>query len=298
MIAKLVDEEMLAELDYSNIPNYKYILDKYKGLYFDPENKYTVPYTVGMVGLIYNTTMVNGEIDSWSALWDEQYKGKILMFNNPRDAFGIAQCLLGQSLNTTDVKEWDLAIEKLKEQNPLVSSYVMDEVFNKMENGDAALAPYYAGDFLTMYDVNPDLAFCYPKEGVNFFVDAMCVPKNAENKEAAELYINFMCEEEIAVANANYICYASPHALVLESDDYDLKGDPILYPDEDKMPKTQMFERLDYDTQQYMSMLWNELKIEGASNLDAYIGLSTSLILVAVYLIYKFIKKKKREAYY
>lgn len=298
MIAKLVDEEMLAELDYSNIPNYKYILDKYKGLYFDPENKYTVPYTVGMVGLIYNTTMVNGEIDSWSALWDEQYKGKILMFNNPRDAFGIAQSLLGQSLNTTDVKEWDLAIEKLKEQNPLVSSYVMDEVFNKMENGDAALAPYYAGDFLTMYDVNPDLAFCYPKEGVNFFVDAMCVPKNAENKEAAELYINFMCEEEIAVANANYICYASPHALVLESDDYDLKGDPILYPDEDKMPKTQMFERLDYDTQQYMSMLWNELKIEGASNLDAYIGLSTSLILVAVYLIYKFIKKKKREAYY
>ena len=113
MIAKLVDEEMLAELDYSNIPNYKYSLDKYKGLYFDPENKYTVPYTVGMVGLIYNTTMVNGEIDSWSALWDEQYKGKILMFNNPRDAFGIAQCLLGQSLNTTDVKEWDLAIEKI-----------------------------------------------------------------------------------------------------------------------------------------------------------------------------------------
>ena len=149
-----------------------------------------------------------------------------------------------------------------------------------------------------MHDVNPDLAFVYPKEGVNFFVDAMCVPKNAENKEAAELYINFMLEEKIAVANANYICYASPHALILESDDYDLKGDPILYPDESQMPKTQMFERLDYDTQQYMSMLWNELKIEGASNLDAYIGLSTSLVLVVIYLIYKFIKKKKREAYY
>ena len=116
MIAKLVEEEMLAELDYSNIPNYKYILDKYKNLYYDPENKYTVPYTVGMVGLIYNTAMVDGEIDSWNALWDEQYKGKILMFNNPRDAFGIAQFLLGQSINTTDLKEWDLAIEKLKEQ--------------------------------------------------------------------------------------------------------------------------------------------------------------------------------------
>ncbi len=298
MIAKLIEEEMLAELDFSNIPNSKYILPKYKSLYFDPDNKYTVPYTVGMVGLIYNTTMVEGEPDSWNVLWDKKYEGKILMFNNPRDAFGIAQCLLGQSVNTTDLKEWDAAIEKLKEQNPLVSSYVMDEVFRKMENGDAALAPYYAGDFLTMYDVNPDLAFCYPKEGVNFFVDAMCVPKNAENKEAAELYINFMCDEEVAIANANYICYASPHCLVLESDDYDLAGDPILYPDESEMPETQIFESLDYDTQQYMAMLWNELKIEGNSNIDAYIGLSVSLALVVIYLVYKFIKKKKREAYY
>ncbi len=298
MIAKLRDEGLLAELDFSNIPNAKYILDKYKGLYFDPENKYTVPYTVGMVGLIYNTTMVEGTPDSWSILWDEKYAGEILMFNNPRDTFGIAQFLLGQSINTTDLKEWDEAIAKLKEQNPLVSSYVMDEIFGKMEKGEAALAPYYAGDFLTMYDVNPDLAFCYPKEGVNFFVDAMCVPKNTENKEAAELYINFMCEEEIAVANANYICYATPHALVLESDDYDLKGDPILYPDESELPKTQIYENLDYETQQYMSVLWNELKIGGNSNLDAYIGLSTSLVLVVIYLIYKFIKKKKREAYY
>lgn len=298
MIAKLRDEGMLAELDFSNIPNAKYILDKYKGLYFDPENKYTVPYTVGMVGLIYNTTMVNGTPDSWSVLWDEKYSGEILMFNNPRDTFGIAQFLLGQNINTSDLKDWDAAISKLKEQNPLVSSYVMDEIFGKMENGEAALAPYYAGDFLTMYDVNPDLAFCYPKEGVNFFVDAMCVPKNAENKEAAELYINFMCEEEIAVANANYLCYASPHALVLESDDYDLKGDPILYPDESDMPKTQIFENLDYETQQYMSVLWNELKIGGNSNLDAYIGLSATLVLVVVYLIYKFVKKKKRERYY
>lgn len=298
MIAKLRDEGLLAELDFSNIPNAKYILPQYKGLYFDPDNKYTVPYTVGMVGLIYNTKMVDGTPDSWSILWDEQYKGKILMFNNPRDTFGIAQFLLGQSINTTDLKDWDIAIAKLEEQNPLVSSYVMDEIFGKMEGGEAALAPYYAGDFLTMRDVNPDLAFCYPEEGVNFFVDAMCIPKNAENKEAAELYINFMCEEEIAVANANYICYASPHALVLESDDYDLKGDPILYPDEAQMPKTEMFENLDYETQQYMSVLWNELKVGGNSNLDAYIGLTTSLVLVVVYLVYKFIKKKKREQYY
>lgn len=298
MIAKLIEEDMLAELDFSNIPNYKNIMEKYRGLYYDPENKYTVPYTVGMVGLIYNTKMVEEAPDSWGALWDERYKGEILMFNNPRDAFGVAQCYLGQSINTENLEDWDKAIEALKKQNHLVSSYVMDEIFNKMENGEAALAPYYAGDFLTMYDVNPDLAFVYPKEGVNFFVDAMCVPKNAENKEAAELYINFMLEDEIAVANANYICYASPHANVLESDDYDLKGDPVLYPDEENTPRTEMFENLDYETQNYMNMLWNELKIEGNSNLDAYIGLSTSLVLVVVYLIYKFLKKRKREAMY
>ena len=298
MIAKLIDEDMLAELDFSNIPNYKYVLEKYRGLYYDPDNKYTVPYTVGMVGLIYNTKVVKEAPDSWGALWDEKYAGEILMFNNPRDAFGVAQCYLGQSINTGNLEDWDKAIEVLKEQNHLVSSYVMDEIFNKMENGEAALAPYYAGDFLTMHDVNPDLAFVYPKEGVNFFVDAMCVPKTAENKEAAELYINFMLEEEIAVANANYICYATPHSNVLESNDYELKGDPVLYPDEKNTPKTEMFENLDYETQNYMNMLWNELKIEGNSNLDAYIGLSVTAILIVVYAVYKFIKKKKREAMY
>lgn len=298
MIAKLIEEDMLAELDFSNIPNYKYVLEKYRDLYYDPDNKFSVPYTVGMVGLIYNTKVVKEAPDSWSALWDERYAGEILMFNNPRDAFGVAQCYLGQSINTSNLKDWDKAIEALKEQNHLVSSYVMDEVFNKMENGEAALAPYYAGDFLTMYDVNPDLAFVYPKEGTNFFVDAMCVPKTAENKEAAELYINFMLEEEIAVANANYICYATPHSNVLESDDYELKGDPVLYPDEGNTPRTEMFENLDYETQNYMNMLWNELKIEGNSNLDAYIGLSVTAVLIITYAVYKFIKKKKREAMY
>ena len=298
MIAKLIEEDMLVELDYSNIPNYKYILPKYKNLFFDPENKYTVPYTVGMVGLIYNTTMVDDEVDSWSILWDEKYKGEILMFNNPRDAFGIAQFLLGQSINTHDVKDWDKAIELLKKQRPLVASYVMDEVYNKMEGGEAAFAPYYAGDYLTMADVNPDLAFVYPKEGVNYFVDAMCIPKTAENKEAAELYINFMLEEDIAVANANWICYASPHALVLESDDYDLKGEPVLYPEESEMPKTESFENLSYDIQNYMSQLWSELKVEGNTNIDAYIGLSVTVVLVVVFAVFKFVQKKKREKYY
>ncbi len=298
MIAKLAEEDMLAEINFDNVPNYKYIQEKYKNLYYDPQNKYSVPYTVGMVGLIYNTKMVEEEVDSWSVLWDYKYQGQILMFNNPRDTFGIAQAYLGQSVNTTDKDEWKEAIELLKKQAPLVSSYVMDEVFNKMENGDAALAPYYAGDFLTMYDVNPDLAFCYPKEGVNFFVDAICIPKSTQNKEAAELYINFLCEEEIAVANANYICYASPHELVINSDDYDLKGDEILYPSEENTPKTQIFENLDKETQNYMSELWNELKIQNNGITDAYVGLSVTILLVIVYAVFKFLQKRKREKYY
>ncbi len=298
MIARLAQQDMLEELDFSNIPNYKYILDKYKGLYYDAEQKFSVPYTVGMVGLIYNTKMVEGTPDSWNLMWDERYKGDILMFNNPRDAFGIAQCLLGQSVNTTDKAEWDAAAAKLAEQKPLVSSYVMDEVFNKMEGGEAAVAAYYAGDFLTMYDVNPDLAFVYPKEGVNFFVDAMCVPKGAQNKEAAELYINFMLEEDIAVANANYICYASPNKLVLESDDYDLKDDPILYPDESAMPKTQIFELLDEDTQLYMNEKWNEVKIESGNNTGVYIALAVVAALVVVFAVVKIVRGKKRKAMY
>ncbi len=297
MIAKLIEEDMLLELDFSNIPNYKYILDKYKGLYYDPEEKYTVPYTASYTGLIYNAAMVEEVPDSWGALWDERYSGNILMFNNPRDAFAIAQFYLGQDVNNASKEDWDAALSILKAQNPLVSSYVMDEVFDKMEGGDAALAPYYVGDFLSMQENNPDLAFVYPKEGVNYFVDAMCIPSSAQNKEAAELYINYMLTEEAGVANANYICYGSPNSLVLESDDYELKDDPYLYPEEGTV-ESQIFENLDSETNNYMTALWNELKIEGNTMLDAYIGLSVTAAVVVVFAVAKTVKKKKREAMY
>lgn len=297
MIARLVDENMLEELDFSNIPNYKYILDKFKGLYYDPDEKYSVPYTVGYTGLIYNTSLVDEEPDSWGIMWDEKYSGSILMFNNPRDGFAIAQFYLGQDVNNTKEEDWDAALAVLKAQNPLVSSYVMDEVFDKMIGGDAAIAPYYVGDYLSMAEENPDLAFVYPKEGVNYFVDAMCIPKGAQNKEAAELYINYMLSEEAGVANANYICYASPNRLVLESDDYELKDDPLLYPEEGTV-KSQIFENLEPEMLEYMTKLWNELKVEGNSVADAYIGLSVSVVLVIVYAVFKTVKKKKREAMY
>lgn len=259
MIARMIEEGMLQTIDFANVPNYSYISEDFKDLYFDPDNAYSVPYTGGMVGLIYNTTMVEGTPDSWEIMWDEAYSGQILMFNNPRDAFGIAQFLLGQSVNTTDAAQWQAAADKLIAQKPVVQSYVMDEVFDKMESGEAAIAAYYGGDYLTMADINPDLAFVYPKEGTNIFVDSMCIPANANNKAAAELFINFMCEPEIALANAEYLCYLCPHTAVLEDERYTLRGNEVLYPQQEV--KTEYFYNLDRDTQDLLSRLWEQVKL-------------------------------------
>ncbi len=259
MIARMIEEGMLQTIDFANVPNYSYISEDFKDLYFDPDNAYSVPYTGGMVGLIYNTTMVEGTPDSWEIMWDKAYSGQILMFNNPRDAFGIAQFLLGQSVNTTDAAQWQAAADKLIEQKPVVQSYVMDEVFDKMESGEAAIAAYYGGDYLTMADINPDLAFVYPKEGTNIFVDSMCIPANANNKAAAELFINFMCEPEIALANAEYLCYLCPHTAVLEDERYTLRGNEVLYPQQEV--KTEYFYNLDRDTQDLLSRLWEQVKL-------------------------------------
>lgn len=261
MIQRLINEGMLAKIDVSKLSNYGNIAEEYKGLYFDPNDEYSVPYSVGMVGLIYNSTMVEEKPDSWSALFDERYSGDILMFNNSRDAFAIAQAMLGIDFNTTDKAEWDRAAELLQEQKPLTQGYVMDEVFNKMEDGNAALAPYYAGDFLTMQEINPDLEFVYPKEGVNIFVDSMCIPESSKNYDAAMLFINFMLEAEVALANAEYICYASPNTAVLNHPDYSLKDSEILYPAE--KPKTQYFSDIDPETRKYYESLWVKITFGG-----------------------------------
>lgn len=304
MIERLIAEGMLQKIDFSNIPNYKYIDAKYKGLYFDPEDAYSVPYNVGMVGLIYNTKLVKEAPTSWNVMWDEQYKGKILMFDNPRDAFGIAQKLLGQSFNTTDEAEWKAAAEKLKEQKPVLRGYVMDDIFRKMENGEAAIAPYYAGDFITMYDNNPDLAFVYPQEGVNVFVDSICIPKNAKNKAAAEAYINFLLDPDIAVENANYLGYATPNTAVLARDDYELKGNEYLYPTQEKMPKTEYFYNLPQNTLTLMTDLWSELKASQSGEAGQeqktdytwlYIGIGAVAVIAAGVIAYKVIQKKKRD---
>ncbi len=260
MIDRLISEGMLKELDLSKISNYKYIDEKYKNLYFDAENKYSVPYNVGMVGLIYNTKLVEEEPTSWSIMWDEKYAGNILMFNNPRDTFAIAQFSLSQDVNNSDLKLWDEACELLKKQKPLIQNYVMDEVFNKMENNNAAIAPYYAGDYLSMATVNSDLAFVYPEEGTNIFCDSVCIPSNTQNYEAALMYINFLLEPEIALANAEFLRYASPNTSVTQNESYSLKDNEVLYPDDSVIEKAQWFHNLNERILTYYEALWVEIK--------------------------------------
>ncbi len=218
MISQLIEEDMLQELDYSKIPNFEKIDGRFKNLSYDPENKYTVPYTWGTLGIIYNTTMVDEPITSWSAMFDEKYAGDVLLINNSRDALGMALYYLGYSVNTTDEAQIREAFQLIADANAkgVYQGKVMDEVFQKMEGGNAAIAAYYAGDYLTMLENNEDLAYVVPEEGSNWFVDAMCVLKNAKNVSEAHEWINFIASTDANLANMDYIWYASPNTEALE----------------------------------------------------------------------------------
>jgi spermidine/putrescine transport system substrate-binding protein len=218
MISQLIEEDMLAELDYSKIPNFSKIDDRFKNLSYDPENKYTVPYSWGTLGIIYNTTMVDGPITSWSAMFDDANAGNVLLINNSRDAFAMALLYLGYSVNTTDESEIREAYQLIADANArgVYQGKVMDEVFQKMEQGNAAVATYYAGDYLTMLENNENLAYVVPEEGSNWFVDAMCILKDAQNVDEAHEWINFIASTEANLKNMDYIWYASPNTEALE----------------------------------------------------------------------------------
>ena len=235
MIARMIKEDMLLELNFDNIPNYAdYVDDTFKNPDYDPENKYSVPYTWGTVGILYNTKYVDeADVTGWELLWNEKYDDKILMFDNSRDAFGIAQYLLGYDVNTTDPVQLQACADKLAQQKPLVQQYVMDQIYSSMINEEAYIAPYYAGDCMLMMEENPDLAFYLPeRQGFNRFVDAMCIPKCAQQKEAAELFINFLCEPEVSGANMNYICYGSPISEAKKFMDEYLAESEVVYPED------------------------------------------------------------------
>ena len=306
MIARLAKEGLIQKIDVSKIDNYQYISDDFKNLYYDANNEYSVPYTYGTVGIIYDTNKVSvkdAEEQSWALMWNENYKGDILQFNNPRDAFGTAMFYLGIDVNSENEQDWINAQRILKSQKEVVQGYVMDEVFNKMESGSAAIAPYYAGDFLSMYEDNEDLAFYYPKEGTNVFVDAMCVPASAKSPELALEYINFMLSEQIAIANAEAICYASPNKLVYENTDYIAEMSEIhenameiLYGYDDS--KMAYFYDLPAAARKTMNDLWEELKIENDKGVAIYIIGGVIIAAVAVIAIIVFISKKKKAKAY
>ncbi|MCR5663345.1 MAG: spermidine/putrescine ABC transporter substrate-binding protein [Oscillospiraceae bacterium] len=271
MIERLIKEELLLPLNFDNIPNYRYIDEGFRGLFYDPDNLYSVPYTYGVVGVIYNANVVDeADVGGWDLMWNPKYKGQIVQFDNPRDAFGVAQYKLGLDVNSTDLADWEKALAELKAQKPLVYSYVMDQIFDMMETGEAAIGAYYAGDYFTMVDAQAedvDLRFYYP-ENTNFFVDAMCVPKNCQNKELAEIFINYMLSEEPAIANAEYIYYASPNSIVYNNEGYrEELGEEtmeVLYRFSDNFSEyfnRYAFHNLDAETLRSVNSLWDTLKI-------------------------------------
>ena len=310
MIQRLIAEGLVQKLDHENIPNLANLHGDFYGEnakfdYYDKGCLYSVPYMYGMVGIIYNTTMVDPDdpnIGSWNLLWDERNAGNILQFNNSRDAFGSAQYLLGLDVNSDSEADWRQALEKLKEQKRVVQGYVMDEIYNKMENGSAAIASYYAGDFMTMYEENEDLEFYYPSEGTNLYVDAMCIPTSAKNKLIAERYIDFMLTEEPAVANAEYTYYGSPNRLVRENEEYieymnSIKdgGFDLMY-DTDNVHAT-AYENLTPEKLALLNQLWEELKSDIGISTGIYVICGVIIAVMAGFGVCFAVRRKIRNIY-
>ncbi len=233
MVEKMINKDLLEKLDFSKIPNYENIDERFKNLQYDPNNEYSIPYMWGTVGIVYNKKMVNEPVDSWDILWDAKYKDQIVMYDSERDSLMVALKKLGYSMNTRDEKQLEEAKNLLIEQAPLVLSYVGDEGKNKMVSEEAALMVAYAGDAMVMVQENPDLEFVIPKEGSNFYVDTMVMPKNATNKDNAYAYMNFLCRPEIAAMNAAEIGYSTPISAAREQLDDEIKNNPIAYPSEE-----------------------------------------------------------------
>lgn len=295
MISRMINEGMLEKLDFSNIPNFSYIKEDLVNPDYDPTGEYSVPYMWGVVGIVYNTTMVDPEdnVATWDILWDVNYANNLFMFSNSRDTFGIALKRLGYSYNTTNEDEIREAAESLAEQKNLVQAYVMDEIFDKMGGGEAALAPYYAGDALTMIEDNPDLAFVVPEEGTNFYVDAMCIPKGSANKEAAEMYINYMCETLVALKNCEYVMYSTPHSEAFEYLDEEMQNS-ISYPSSEIMAKAETYTSLPTETTKLVDGLWTSLMSTGNTNpYSVPIFLGICIALAVAVNVYKRQKRKK-----
>lgn len=262
-IQKMIENDMLAEINFDNMPNVKNIGEQYfvQSQEFDPENKYSVPYCWGTVGILYNKTMVSEPIDSWSVLWDEQYENNILMQDSVRDAFMVALKLNGDSMNTVDEAELEAAKDLLIEQKPLVQAYVVDQVRDKMIGEEAAIGVIYSGEAIYTQRENSNLEYVIPKEGTNVWIDSWCILKDAENKENAEKFIDFMCRPDIALLNFEYITYSTPNEAARELiEDEDIRNSEIAFPNLADYNNLETFHYLGEDGDALYNDYWKEVK--------------------------------------
>lgn len=298
MAGRLIDEGLVQPLDFSNIPNYQYINEAYKNTAYDPNNAYSVPYTWGTVGVIYNKKYVDeADIGSWDLLWNEKYAGKILMFDNNRDAFAIAESRLGYSLNTTDSVALTACAELLKQQKPVVQQYVMDQIFDKMTREEAWIAPYYAGDYLTMLEDNPDLGFYFPQEGFNLFIDCLMIPSSAEHKAEAEAYINFLLSPEVCGENLDYLGYSAPEDAAKEYMDPEVSSSEVAYPSAETLARSEAFLYLPTESNQLMDSLWLDVKTGDSEDTTVMMAVTIGVIVLALaILLIHSLRKKRRRA--
>lgn len=259
MVEKMKKENLLQKIDFKNIPNIKYIDKSFLSPVYDKDSAYSVPYMWGTFGILYNKKMVHEKVDSWDILWNPKYKGNIMMFDSVRDTMGIALKKLGYSMNTTNPKEIEEAMKELMKQKDLVLAYVNDEGKDRLLGEEAAMGIIYSGDAVTLMEQNPNLAYAIPKEGTNKWVDAMAIPKTAQNKKEAEMFINFLLDPEIAKINAEYIGYSIPNTGALELLDPEVTKNPVAYPSKDVMNKTETFRDLGDNIRLY-DEAWIQLK--------------------------------------
>lgn len=297
MAGRLIAEGMVQKIDFANVPNYQYIDEAYKNTAYDPQNEYSIPYTWGTVGVIYNKKYVDeADTGGWDLLWNSKYAGKILMFDNNRDAFAIAESSLGYSLNTQDQAELRACADLLSQQKPVVQSYVMDQIFDKMIREEAWIAPYYAGDYLTMLEDNEDLGFYFPREGFNLFIDCFMIPESAEHKAEAEAYINFLLRPDVCGENLDFLGYSATEEAAKEYMDPEMAESDVAYPSEETLSRAESFLFLPQETTQFMDFLWLEVKTGGSSD-TVMIAITVVLaVLLIVWLTVSSVLKKRRKA--
>ena len=298
MIAKLISEDMLEPLDFANIPNYEYIDEAFRDQAYDPQNAYSVPYTWGTVGLIYNKNYVSEEdAQSWSCLWNSKYQGKLLMFDNSARRVRHRRVDAGLQLqHRRTSRSSQTALICSPRRSPVLQGYVMDQIFDRMERGEAWAAPYYAGDYLTMVEENPDLGFSHPKEGFNIFIDAMCIPKGCQNKAGAEAFINFLCRPDISAANLDYIGYSTPETAAKEYLDEEVISSPVSYPDDETLARSESFAELGVEATQTMNDLWLSVKTSTANTTTYLILTLVAIAAVAAFFIISGIVKRRKKA--